>query len=134
MKVAIGTGGSKGIGYACADRLLREGYAVAICARHEDELKQASDALAVTADVGDPDDCRRLVEETVRELGSVDALVNNAGVYAPVPFLDFTADSWDALFDINVRGPVLLSAAAGRWMREQGSGGRIIHIASTNGL
>lgn len=141
MKTAIVTGGSKGIGYACAERLLRDGYAVSICARNESELKEAEQSLqqhgrvlAVTADVGVPEDCRRIIETTVSELGSLDALVNNAGVYAPVPFLDFTAESWDALFDINVRGPVLLSAAAGRQMRDQGTGGRIVHISSTNGL
>ena len=65
--------------------------------------------------------------------GRIDALVNNAGVYTPVPFLDFTADTWDALMDINVRGPVLLGVAAARAMRDQGGGGRIVNIASTNG-
>jgi NAD(P)-dependent dehydrogenase (short-subunit alcohol dehydrogenase family) len=140
-KVALVTGGSKGIGFAVAERLLRDGYAVATCARNaeelavaEKELQQYGDVAALQADVGIVDDCTRLVEETVARFGRVDVLVNNAGVYAPVPFLDFTADTWDALFDINVRGPVLISAAAGRHMREQGDGGRIIHISSTNGL
>jgi NAD(P)-dependent dehydrogenase (short-subunit alcohol dehydrogenase family) len=140
-QVAIVTGGSKGIGLACATRLLKDGFDVATCARNEAELQEARARLeahgkvvTVTADVGVPEDCARLVETTVAELGRVDVLLNNAGVYAPVPFLDFTAESWDALFDINVRGPVLLSAAVGRLMRDQGSGGRIIHIASTNGL
>ena len=59
--------------------------------------------------------------------------MNNAGVYSPVPFLDFTAETWDELMDINVRGPVLLGGAAARAMRDQGSGGRIVNIASTNG-
>jgi 3-oxoacyl-[acyl-carrier protein] reductase len=139
--VAIVTGGSKGIGLACATRLLKDGYDVATCARNESELQEAKahleqhgNILTITADVGVPEDCARLVETTAAELGRVDVLLNNAGVYAPIPFLDFTAESWDALFDINVRGPVLLSAAAGRLMRDQGSGGRIVHIASTNGL
>ncbi|MGI9008126.1 MAG: SDR family NAD(P)-dependent oxidoreductase [Streptosporangiaceae bacterium] len=60
-------------------------------------------------------------------------LVNNAGVYDPVPFLDLTARAWDALMDINVRGSVLLGGAAGRAMRDQGRGGRIVNIASTSG-
>lgn len=140
-KVAIVTGGSKGIGLACATRLLKDGYAVATCSRNAAELEEAKaklqehgTVLTVQADVGVPEDCTRLVESTVKEFGRVDVLLNNAGVYAPIPFLDFTADSWDALFDINVRGPVLLSGAAGRHMRDQGTGGRIVHIASTNGL
>jgi 3-oxoacyl-[acyl-carrier protein] reductase len=140
-KVALVTGGSKGIGNACATRLLRDGYAVATCARNADELAvaekelgQHGEVLGVVADVGVVDDCTRLIEETVARFGRIDVLVNNAGVYAPVPFLEFTADSWDSLFAINVRGPVLLSAGAGRQMRDQGTGGRIIHISSTNGL
>ncbi len=75
----------------------------------------------------------RLCPRCSSRFGRIDALVNNAGVYAPVPFLDFTADTWDALMDINVRGPVLLGGAAARAMRDQGAGGRIVNIASTNG-
>lgn len=139
-KVALVTGGSKGIGYACAERLLADGYAVAICARHHDEVAAAAQklggpdqALGLRADVGSVDDCAGLITAVLERFGRIDALVNNAGVYSPVPFLDFTAESWDALMDINVRGPVLLSGAAGRAMREQGDGGRIVNIASTNG-
>lgn len=141
QKVAIVTGGSKGIGFACARRLLKDGYKVAICARSEDavqlsgkELEALGEVLALRADVGKVEDCESLVAETIRTWGRVDVVVNNAGVYAPVPFLEFTAEAWDALFDINVRGPVLISAAAGRHMRDAGRGGRIVHISSTNGL
>src|SRR3984893_1548 len=138
--VALVTGGSKAVGYACAERLLADGYAVAICARNDDEVASAAGklgdpdrVLGLRADVGSVGDCAGLVPAVVRRFGCIDALVNNAGVYSPVPFLDFTADSWDALMDINVRGPVLLGGAAGRAMRDQGSGGRIVNIASTNG-
>jgi 3-oxoacyl-[acyl-carrier protein] reductase len=140
-KVALVTGGSKGIGYACAERLLADGYAVAICARHGDEVTAAAEklgggpdrVLGLQADVGSVEDGARLVPAVLERFGRIDALVNNAGVYSPVPFLDFTAETWDALMDINVRGPVLLGGAAGRAMREQGGGGRIVNIASTNG-
>ena len=139
-RVALVTGGSKGIGYACAERLLADGFRVAICARNAAEVSAAAGQLGdqdqvmgLRCDVGSAGDCDALVPAVLDRFGRIDALVNNAGVYTPVPFLDFTADEWDALMDINVRGPVLLGVAAGRAMRDQGSGGRIVNIASTNG-
>ena len=139
-KVALVTGGSKGIGYACAERLLADGYAIAICARNADEVGVAASrlgapdrVLGLRADVGSVEDCAGLVPAVLERFGRVDVLVNNAGVYSPVPFLDFTAQTWDELMNINLRGPVLLGGAAARTMRDQGSGGRIVNIASTNG-
>jgi NAD(P)-dependent dehydrogenase (short-subunit alcohol dehydrogenase family) len=139
-RVALVTGGSKGIGYACAERLLADGFRVAICARNAGEVSAAAGRLGdpdqvmgLRCDVGSAGDCDALVPAVLDRFGRIDALVNNAGVYTPVPFLDFTADTWDALMDINVRGPVLLGVAAGRAMRDQGGGGRIVNIASTNG-
>jgi 3-oxoacyl-[acyl-carrier protein] reductase len=139
-KVALVTGGSKGIGYACAERLLADGFAVALCARSAADVELAAQklgghdkVLGVQADVGSVADCETLVPAVLDRFGRIDALVNNAGVYAPVPFLDMTAQAWDALMDINVRGPVLLGGAAARAMRDQGDGGRIVNIASTNG-
>ena len=139
-KVALVTGGSKGIGYACAERLLADGFAVAICARNAEEADAAAknlggpdEVLAIRSDVGDVQDCEALVPAVLEHFGRIDVLVNNAGVYSPVPFLDMTAEAWDALMGINVRGPVLLGRAAGRAMRAQGDGGRIVNIASTSG-
>jgi NAD(P)-dependent dehydrogenase (short-subunit alcohol dehydrogenase family) len=139
-KVALVTGGSKGIGYACAERLLAEGFAVAICARNAGEVRAAAGrlgdqekVLGLRCDVGAVEDCQALVPAVLDRFGRIDALVNNAGVYTPVPFLEMTADTWDALMDINVRGSVLLGVAAARAMRDQGGGGRIVNIASTNG-
>jgi len=139
-KVALVTGGSKGIGYACAQRLLADGYAVAVCARSADEVSSAvsklggpGEVLGIRSDVGSVEDCAELVPAVLQQFGRIDVLVNNAGVYSPVPFIDFTAHSWDALMNINVRGPVLLGGAAARAMRDQGTGGRIVNIASTNG-
>jgi 3-oxoacyl-[acyl-carrier protein] reductase len=139
-KVALVTGGSKGIGYACAERLLADGYAVAICARDADEVSAAASrlgapdrVLGLRADVGSAGDCAGLVPAVLERFGRIDALVNNAGVYRPVPFLDLTAQTWDETMRINVRGPVLIGGAAARAMRDQGSGGRIINMASTGG-
>src|SRR3984957_12310250 len=138
-RVALVTGGSKGIGYACAQRLLADGYEVAFCARDQAGIDAATArlgghdrGLGRGADVGLPDDCASLVAAVTERFGQIDVLVSNAGVYAPVPFLDFTADRWDTLMNVNLRGPVLVSVLAARVMRESG-GGRIVHIASTNG-
>lgn len=139
-QVALVTGGSKGIGYACVKRFLNDGWSVAYCARNSAEIERATAdlgspgrILGFQADVGVADDCERIVTETLNRFGYIDALVNNAGVYAPIPFLEFTAESWDALMDINVRGPVLIGGAVARAMRERHQGGRIVNIASTNG-
>ena len=138
--VALVTGGSKGIGYACAARLLADGYSVAFCARKPEEVAAAVDSLGsrervlgLTADVSDVEACAGLVPAVVTRFGRIDVLVNNAGVYSPVPFLDFSAQLWDALMDINVRGPVLISVSAAGAMRDQGDGGRIVNLASTGG-
>ncbi|MGD0239903.1 MAG: SDR family NAD(P)-dependent oxidoreductase [Streptosporangiaceae bacterium] len=92
-KVALVTGGSKGIGYACAERLLADGFAVAICARNADEVSAAAGrlglldkVLGLRSDVGSVEDCAALVPAVLDRFGRIDALVNNAGVYTPVPW------------------------------------------------
>src|SRR5258708_21767241 len=127
--VAVVTGGSKGIGYSCAQRLLADGYAVAICARNADEVKAAADrlggpgkVLGLQSDVGSVDDCAALVPAVLSHFGRIDALVNNAGVYFPVPFLDFTAEARDGLMNINGPVPVPISDAAARATRDHGTG------------
>lgn len=138
-RVALVTGGSKGIGYACAARFLSQGYAVAICSRNTGELELASsqlrsvhggEVLTLQADVGLVEDCVNIVSSCLDHFGRVDVLVNNSGMYSPVPFLDFTADSWDELMDVNLRGAVLISVGVARSMVARGEGGRIVHISS----
>src|SRR3954471_11710190 len=92
-KVAIVTGASSGLGVAFATGLAEAGADIAICARRVERLEDTGrqvEALgrrcvAVPADVANPDDCNRVVERTVEELGQVDVLINNAGVAAAVP-------------------------------------------------
>jgi len=139
-KAAVVTGGSKGIGYACAQRLQRDGYSVVVCARHEAEVVEAAERLSATgpaigihADVGDPADCRRVIETCIERFGGIDALVNNAGIYHPVPLLEMTEEAWDETFRVNVRGPMILGREAAHHMREHG-GGQIVNIASSNGI
>jgi NAD(P)-dependent dehydrogenase (short-subunit alcohol dehydrogenase family) len=92
---AIVTGGSTGIGYAVAQRLLEDGYNIVLGARTSSDLEAARDALSaygrvesVAGDVADPETGRRLVARAVEAYGGLDVLVNNAGVFNPKPFLE----------------------------------------------
>ncbi|HYZ15345.1 MAG TPA: glucose 1-dehydrogenase [Candidatus Acidoferrum sp.] len=138
MSVLAVTGGANGIGAAIALRFAREGYAVSIA----DPDEAAGEAVAgavrelgaeaafVRADVGRPDEVDRWIETTIRELGSVDVLVNNAGIARNGPFLELSLDDFDAVVGVNLRGTFLCSQAAARWMIGHG-GGAIVNIAST---
>jgi len=141
-KTALVTGGSKGIGYGCAEALAAEGCTLAICARHRDELEAAAADLEaahdvtvepVVADLTADDDLDRLVEHTTQALGTVDVLVNNAGtVGTPGGLQDNTTQDWRDLFELNLFAVVTLTRKIVPHMREQGWG-RVINISSENG-
>ncbi|RDK01591.1 SDR family oxidoreductase [Paraburkholderia lacunae] len=136
-RVAIVTGASRGIGAAVAQRLAKDGFAVAVnyasSSTEADaliaELKAAgARAIAVKADVSKADEVRRMFETTEQQLGKVDVLVNNAGVLKTVPLADTSDALYDQTFDINVRGTFnTLREAAAR----MNDGGRIVNFSST---
>jgi 3-oxoacyl-[acyl-carrier protein] reductase len=136
-RVAIVTGASRGIGAAVAQRLAKDGFAVAInyasSSREADALvaeltAAGAKAIAVKADVSNADDVRRMFEITEQQLGKVDVLVNNAGVLKTVPLADSSDALYDQTFDINVRGTFnTLREAAAR----MNGGGRIVNFSST---
>ncbi|HQR38142.1 MAG TPA: 3-oxoacyl-ACP reductase family protein [Blastocatellia bacterium] len=137
-KVALVTGGSRGIGAAIARRLADEGAAVAItytsAPEKADEVVRGIEAnggraLAVRADSADAEAVRNAVSETVRVLGRIDILVNNAGVATFAPVGDYSLEEFDRLLAVNVRGVFVASQEASRHM---GEGGRIITIGSVN--
>lgn len=141
MKSAIVTGASKGIGYSCAERLQKDGYALTICGRNGRDLDEAAGKLAangevvhVQADVGEVEACNRVVQACLEAYGRVDALVNNAGIYDAVPLFDLNAEIWDRYFAVNLRAPLLIAIECAKSMRDRGEGGHIVNIASTNGL
>ena len=135
-KVAIVTGGSRGIGRAIALALADEGVRVAVCARGEDALRATEaelrargvDALGVVADVERAEDIERLVAEAVARFGRLDILVNNAGGRARAD----SDDVWDMTYASNVLAAVRATRAAVPHMRASG-GGSIVHIASIFG-
>jgi 3-oxoacyl-[acyl-carrier protein] reductase len=135
-KVALVTGGSRGIGAAIARRLSRDGAAVAFTYVSAADKAQAvakqidadgGRALVIQADSADPGAVTGAVEQTVRDLGRIDILVNNAGIFAGGPLEEMTVDQADRLWAIDVRAVFAASQAAARHMTE---GGRIITIGS----
>jgi NAD(P)-dependent dehydrogenase (short-subunit alcohol dehydrogenase family) len=132
-KVAIVTGGSQGIGRALADGLAREGARIVVAdLRGAEEAAAAYGGLGVTADVANEEDVQRLVDETVGRLGSVDVLVNNAGLYASLamrPFTEIPLAEWRQVMDVNVASMFLTCRAVVPVMRGQG-GGKIVNISS----
>ena len=113
MKTALVTGASRGIGAACARELARAGWAVAVNYRTsrekaEDVAAQIRQdggvALAIPGDIGDPEQVEALFRTAETELGSVEVLVNNAGIAQQKLFTDVTEEDWDELFRVDVKG------------------------------
>jgi 3-oxoacyl-[acyl-carrier protein] reductase len=138
-KVALVTGGSRGIGAAIARRLATEGASVAITySKGADAAtsvvnaieRGGGKALAIQADAANAAAVTSAVEKTVATLGRLDVLVNNAGTAIPKPFVETTLEEMDRVMDINIRGVFVATQAALKHMK---SGGRIIMIGSAVG-
>ncbi len=136
-RVAIVTGGSRGIGRACAQRLARDGIAVVVAyASNEAEanaavaeaVAQGSKAFAVRADVADEQDVARLFDETTRAFGGVDVVVHAAGRMELAPLVDLELSVLDALVRTNVRGTFVVDQQAARRLRR---GGSILNFSSS---
>ena len=131
-KVAVVTGGNRGLGQAFARALGEAGARVAIAARdaaRSEAVAGELGALAVTTDVTDADSVDAMLETVTAELGPVDVLVNNSGVCFHRPALEVPDDEWRSVWDVNVDGVWLCSRAVGAQMVERGSGS-IINIGS----
>lgn len=138
-KTAIITGSAKGMGFEAAKELERNGYRVVLCARHKSEdvdgfIKSHPDsALFVKADIGLDADRNRLLTETLNRFGSIDVLINNAGV-APLKrkdMLEISEADFDYVLDINLKGTYFMTQAAARLMKERG-GGYIVNTGSVS--
>jgi NAD(P)-dependent dehydrogenase (short-subunit alcohol dehydrogenase family) len=135
--VAVITGGGTGIGRGTALVLARHGADVVLAARRSEPLESTAKeiealgrrALALSTDVTQPDQCRRLVETTLRELGRLDVLVNNAGGSQTKPLMKWSEEEWHATVDLNLGSVWFLSRLAAKPMIEQGKGA-IVNISS----
>jgi glucose 1-dehydrogenase len=138
-RVALVTGASTGIGWAVAERLHRDGFALAFHSHHEEdedrerfeEIVRRGRAHWVVGDVSDPGTDERLVRHTVDALGGLDVLVNNAGVTSAKPALELGPDDFDKIFGVDVKGAFFLAVAAAREMRGRG-GGSIVNVTSVH--
>lgn len=142
-KAAIVTGSTSGIGLAIAEALAAQGYDIVVNSFSDTKADRAIaeqiaathkvKAIYVQADMSKAADCRALVDKAAKALGSVDVLVNNAGIQHVAPIEDFPTEKWDAIIAINLTAAFHTTAAAIPHLRKAG-GGRIVNIASAHGL
>ncbi|HUA69673.1 MAG TPA: 3-oxoacyl-ACP reductase family protein [Solirubrobacteraceae bacterium] len=138
-RVAIVTGASSGLGVAFARALAEAGADVALGARRVDRLEETKRlvestgrrTITVATDVARPEDCQRLVERTVEQLGRVDILVNNAGIGTAVPATRETPEQFREVIDVNLNGCYWMAQACGRVMEP---GSSIINVSSVLGI
>jgi acetoin reductase-like protein len=137
-KVAVVTGGARGIGRAIATRYAAEGARVAIADIDGENAARTAAAIgtgafAVQVDVARQDQIEALVEAVVDRAGRIDILVNNAGIFDTAPLLELTREQWRGLFAVNVEGLFFTLQAVAAQMVAQGQGGKIINLASQAG-
>lgn len=138
-RVAVVTGAARGIGRATAERLLAEGAKVLISDidverlnKTAEEIGTAETVLAITADVSSKSAVDGLVAAAVQKFGTIDIMVNNAGIAPVVDFLEVTEELLGRVLDVNLKGAFYGTQAAGRQMIAQGHGGVIINMSSIN--
>ncbi len=137
-RVALVSGGGRGLGRDLALALGRAGAAVVVTARSADQLAVSVEvltaedipALAIVADLTDPAEVSRVVAEAAAWRGRLDVVVHAAGVQERHDALDFPLDAWDRVLDVHLRAGFVLAQAAGRTMAAGGAGGRIIFVTS----
>jgi len=141
-RIALVTGGSRGLGLQIAEALGEAGAKVMLSSRKAADLEEAAahlsakgiDARWIAADASNPDDARRIVTETLERLGQVDVLVNNAGAAWGAPAEDHPLEAWDKVMNLNIRSLFVISQAAAKLSMIPRQQGRIINVASIAGL
>jgi NAD(P)-dependent dehydrogenase (short-subunit alcohol dehydrogenase family) len=141
-KGVLVTGGASGIGLETARRFLSEGAIVLVADRNAAALvnilprlqEAGASVRTCVVDVSSAQAVHSMLEEARASLPRLDVLINNAGIAVPENFLEISEESWDRTVDTNLKGMFLVGQAAARLMVEQGGGGAIVNMASTNGL
>lgn len=135
-KVAIVTGASRGLGKAIAIGLAEAGADIAAVARSDmSETKKEIEALGresvlIPVDLAEKKSIEKIINITLKELGKIDILINNAGIIRRSPITEFTEKDWDDVINVNLKAVFMLSQAAAKVMIQKGSGGKIVNIAS----
>ncbi len=135
-RVCVVTGGAQGIGAACVRRFTQDGAKVVLADVDETRGHAVADetgALFVRCDVGHKDQVDAMVSQTLAHFGSVQVLVNNAGIFRAADFLDVTEEDFDAVLRVNLKGAFLVGQAVARAMAAAG-GGSIVNMSSVNGV
>ncbi len=143
-RVALITGGSRGIGAMIAEGYLRAGAKVYISARKAGpcleaakELSQYGECIAIPGDVSSVEGCRELAAQLLKQESKLDILVNNAGAAWGAPFAEFPENGWDKVMDVNVKGPFFLTQALFGALKAGGSKeqpSKVINIGSVDGI
>lgn len=139
-KIALVTGGSKGIGLAMAQALAAYGADLVLTSRNLDECEQAAQslremgrrALACRGDVTIPSEVQAVVDQALKEFGRIDILINNAGMNVRKPVIEYTESEWDQVLNTNLKGVFLAAQAVGKVMIQQKKG-KVINISSILG-
>jgi NAD(P)-dependent dehydrogenase (short-subunit alcohol dehydrogenase family) len=140
-KKAIVTGAGRGIGRALAVGLAEAGADIALLSRTEEDLNETArmieglgkKALVIPTDVTKREDVQRAIQKMVEAWGGIDILINNAGMNIRSKALEVSDQEWNTIMDTNLRSAFMMSQEAGRVMKDQGTGGRIISITSVGG-
>jgi len=133
-KTILITGASQGIGAGLVNGFLERGYNVVATSRNvtrSEEVRPSKRLARVDGDIGDPATAKKVVETAIKTFGAIDGVVNNAGIFFPKPFLDYTIEDFRKLSSTNLDGFIHLTQLAVRQMLQQKSGGSVVSITSS---